>query len=188
MLTASTTDVLSHVAIRARSQKVQLALPHAWRPWPDADPSPPAKPALQGCYVRAQHAAFAMQVLLATCFDDTQLQELKGLEGQYVRLDMDPLGNVSATAMEASQCEMWCKGMGRPQALVSLYGASQSKHTRICLAAHIQGHAETKISIMCVRQCPGLGDADLLMSGDKPKQAVRKQKQRLLARLQSGWS
>ena len=47
-----------------------------------------------------------MQVLLATCFDDTQLQELKGLDGQYVRLDMDPLGNVSATAMEASHGEM----------------------------------------------------------------------------------
>ena len=49
-----------------------------------------------------------MQVLLATCFDDAQLQELKVLDGQYVRLDMDPLGNVSATAMEASQGEMWC--------------------------------------------------------------------------------
>ena len=75
-----------------------------------------------------------MQVLLATCFDDAQLQELKGLDGQYVRLDMDPLGNISATAMEASQGEMWhlmpstCR---TPPALVSLCGASQ--HKRICV-------------------------------------------------------
>ena len=44
-----------------------------------------------------------LQVLLATCFDDAQLEKLKGLEGQYVRLDRDPLGNVSATTMEVSE-------------------------------------------------------------------------------------
>lgn len=50
----------------------------------------------------------AVQVLLATCFDDAQLETLKGLEGLYVRLDMDPLSNVSATAMEASQGKAFC--------------------------------------------------------------------------------
>ena len=42
-------------------------------------------------------------MLLATCFDDAQLRQLESMEGQYVRLEMDPLGNVSATVMDASQ-------------------------------------------------------------------------------------
>ena len=94
-----------------------------------------------------------MQVLLATCFDDAQLQELKGLDGQYVRLDMDPLGNVSATAMEASPGEMWCimpSTCGRPPSAHRLCGASQRKHTRVRLAAHVQGLAESHALVSCV--------------------------------------
>jgi hypothetical protein len=50
----------------------------------------------------------ASQVLLATCFDDAQLQQLESLKGQYVRLEMDPLGNVSATVMDAPQGDYTC--------------------------------------------------------------------------------
>ena len=54
------------------------------------------------------HGDAALQVLLATCFDDAQLQQLESLEGQYVRLELDPLGNVSATVMDASQGDYPC--------------------------------------------------------------------------------
>lgn len=50
----------------------------------------------------------ASQVLLATCFDDAQLRQLESIEGQYVRLEMDPLGNVSAAVMDASQGDYTC--------------------------------------------------------------------------------
>ena len=57
VLTHSPTDVLSHVAIRARSQGV----------------------------------------LLATCFDEAALGNIKQLEGKNVRLDVDATGAVTAT-------------------------------------------------------------------------------------------
>lgn len=55
VLTASTTDVLSHVAIRARSQ----------------------------------------QVLLATCFDATELNSFKGRQGEEVSLSISANGSVA---------------------------------------------------------------------------------------------
>ena len=61
MLTRSPTDVLSHVAIRARSQGL----------------------------------------LLATCFDDEQLQTLQGLAGKHVSLTVSPTQEVMAVEMDA---------------------------------------------------------------------------------------
>ncbi len=61
VLTRSPTDVLSHVAIRARSQGV----------------------------------------LLATCFDEAALGNIKQLEGKNVRLDVDATGAVTATESAA---------------------------------------------------------------------------------------
>ena len=94
-----------------------------------------------------------MQVLLATCFDDAELQELKGLDGQYVRLDMDPLGNVSATAMEASQGDMGCimpSACKRPSsACLSVWCLEMSKHLLLELAAHVQDLAEMHASVAC---------------------------------------
>ena len=55
------------------------------------------------------HLTPLLQVFLATCFDNAQLEQLKALEGQYVRLDRDPLGNVSATTMDISEGETACK-------------------------------------------------------------------------------
>ena len=52
--------------------------------------------------------AVHLQVLLATCFDDSQLEALKGAKGQYVRLDQDPVGNISATAMDVPQGRISC--------------------------------------------------------------------------------
>ncbi|DBB11157.1 TPA: Phosphoglucan, water dikinase, chloroplastic [Trebouxia sp. C0006] len=62
VLTHSPTDVLSHVAIRARSQGV----------------------------------------LLATCFDEAALGNIKQLEGKNVRLDVDATGAVTATESAAA--------------------------------------------------------------------------------------
>ena len=61
VLTRSPTDVLSHVAIRARSQGV----------------------------------------LLATCFDEAALSNIKQLEGKNVQLDVDATGAVTATESAA---------------------------------------------------------------------------------------
>jgi len=61
VLTRSPTDVLSHVAIRARSQGV----------------------------------------LLATCFDEAALGNIKQLEGKNVQLDVDATGAVTATESAA---------------------------------------------------------------------------------------
>ena len=61
VLTRSPTDVLSHVAIRARSQGV----------------------------------------LLATCFDDASLDNIRQLEGRNVQLTVDPTGAVTATESAA---------------------------------------------------------------------------------------
>ena len=52
--------------------------------------------------------AVLLQVLLATCFDDSQLEDLKNAKGQYVRLDRDPVGNISATAMDVPQGRTSC--------------------------------------------------------------------------------
>ena len=64
VLTASTTDVLSHVAIRARSQ----------------------------------------HVLLATCFDEAELESLRDLDGSTVALTVDATGSVSSTPMNDKVC------------------------------------------------------------------------------------
>ncbi len=52
--------------------------------------------------------AVSLQVLLATCFDDSQLEDLKSAKGQYVRLDRDPVGNIAATAMDFPQGRTSC--------------------------------------------------------------------------------
>ena len=128
-----------------------------------------------------------MQVLLATCFDDTQLQELKGLDGQYVRLDMDPLGNVSATAMEASQGEMRriVPSIRRaPSSRLSLCVVPHNMDTSaFALAAHEQGLAKTHASVI------GVSDSALalkVLACEQPNGAKCWREQQLLARLQRG--
>jgi len=77
VLTRSPTDVLSHVAIRARSQGV----------------------------------------LLATCFDEAALGNIKQLEGKNVQLDVDATGAVTATesaAPSATDCAVPKSGMPQP--------------------------------------------------------------------------
>lgn len=68
VLTSSATDVLSHVAIRARSQGV----------------------------------------LLATCFDEAELESISALAGQHARLSVTPAGAVVATVVEAALAAGTC--------------------------------------------------------------------------------
>lgn len=62
VLTSSGVDVLSHVAIRARTQRV----------------------------------------LLATCYEEWQLDALRGLVDTAVTLSVDPSGSVNASPLEAT--------------------------------------------------------------------------------------
>ncbi|BDA48979.1 Alpha-glucan water dikinase, chloroplastic [Coccomyxa sp. Obi] len=80
VLTASTTDVLSHVAIRARSQKV----------------------------------------LLATCFDEAALEELRAMADQTVSLTTDPSGSIAASPLDPAAGALSANGSSAAAALPPL--------------------------------------------------------------------